>query len=100
MAAYVRSELEQIGVEVEEDGAAAAIGGQSGNLLARIGPDAAKSVLFCAHLDTVPHEGAVVPVVVDGGWESEGDTILGADNKAAVAVLLELARRATIEGAA
>lgn len=68
VAAYVRSELEQIGVEVEEDGAAAAIGGQSGNLLARIGPDAAKSVLFCAHLDTVPHEGAVVPVVVDGGW--------------------------------
>ena len=99
VAAYVRSELEQIGVEVEEDGAADAIGGQSGNLLARIGPNSAKSVLFCAHLDTVPHEGAVVPVVVDGGWESEGDTILGADNKAAVAVLLELARRATIEGA-
>jgi len=99
VANYVRNELEQIGLEVVEDDAAAVIGGQSGNLLARIGAGSAKSVLFCAHLDTVPHEGAVVPVVVNGGWESEGDTILGADNKAAVAVLLELARRATIEGA-
>lgn len=98
VAAYVRSELEQIGVEVTEDDAAAVIGGQSGNLLARIGRGGGESVLFCAHLDTVPHEDAIVPIVVDGGWESEGDTILGADNKAAVAVFLELARRAKIEG--
>ncbi len=35
---------------------------------------------------------------MDGGWESAGETILGADNKAAVAMLLELARRAALEG--
>ena len=35
----------------------------------------------------------------DGAWVSAGDTILGADNKAAVAVLLEVARRCAIEGA-
>jgi tripeptide aminopeptidase len=99
VAAYVRSELEQIGVAVVEDDAAEVIGGQSGNLLARIGERGGRSVLFCAHLDTVPHEGAIVPVFVNGGWESEGETILGADNKAAVAVFLELARRAKIEGA-
>ena len=40
----------------------------------------------------------IEPVLVDGGWESAGDTILGADNKAAVAMLLELARRAALEG--
>ena len=33
------------------------------------------------------------------GWENAHDTILGADNKAAVAVLLEVARRASVEGA-
>ena len=54
--------------------------------------------MLCAHLDTVPHEGPIEPVLVDGGWESAGDTILGADNKAAVAMLLELARRAALEG--
>jgi tripeptide aminopeptidase len=32
-------------------------------------------------------------VIVDGGWENANDGILGADNKAAVAVALELARR-------
>ena len=37
-------------------------------------------------------------MIVDGGWENEHDTILGADNKAAVAVMLEVARRASIEG--
>jgi len=100
VAAFVRDELEKIGVEVSEDDAAEAIGGQSGNLLARLGERGGRSVLFCAHLDTVPHQETIVPVVVNGAWESEGDTILGADNKAAVAVLLELARRAKIEGAA
>ena len=49
-------------------------------------------------MDTVPHEGVVEPVLVDGGWESAGDTILGADNKAAVAMLLEIARRTAVEG--
>lgn len=98
VAAYVRDELEQIGIEVSEDDAASTIGGQSGNLLARIGERGGESVLFCAHLDTVPHEGVVEPVIVRGGWESSGETILGADNKAAVAVFLELARRVKIEG--
>jgi tripeptide aminopeptidase len=47
----------------------------------------------------VPHDGAIEPVLVDGVWESAGETILGADNKAAVAVLLAVARRAAVEGA-
>ena len=57
-----------------------------------------RSILLCAHLDTVPHDGSIEPLLVDGGWESAGDTILGADNKAAVAVLLEVARRCAVEG--
>jgi tripeptide aminopeptidase len=55
-------------------------------------------VLLCAHLDTVPDGGAVEPVLVDGAWESAGETILGADNKATVAVMLALAHRAAVEG--
>jgi tripeptide aminopeptidase len=102
VAERVAHELRGLGVEVEEDGAAAETGAECGNLLARIGPHAPRSersVLLCAHLDTVPHEGRVEPVLVDGGWESAGDTILGADNKAAVAVLLALAHRVAVEGA-
>ncbi len=56
-------------------------------------------VLLCAHLDTVPLQAAVEPVLVDGGWENANEGVLGADNKAAVAVLLALARRVCHEGA-
>lgn len=99
MAARVRAELEALGLTVEEDGAAAELGAQSGNLLARIPGRSERTVLLCAHLDTVPHDGPIEPVLVDGGWQSAGNTILGADNKAAVAMLLELARRVALEGA-
>jgi tripeptide aminopeptidase len=50
-------------------------------------------------MDTVGDERPVRPVLREGGWESEDEAILGADNKAAVAVMLELARRVAIEGA-
>lgn len=96
MVARVSETLRGIGgVEVDEPDAA-------GNVLARICParprDTERSVLLCAHLDTVPHEGAVEPVCEDGGWHSAGNTILGADNKAAVAALLAVARRTAVEG--
>jgi tripeptide aminopeptidase len=48
-------------------------------------------VAFTAHLDTVPHQGPIEVVLEGGVYRSRGETILGADNKAAVAVLLELA---------
>jgi tripeptide aminopeptidase len=66
-------------------------------------PEAAQrpSVFLCAHLDTVPHGDAPVePVLVDEGWENAHDAILGADNKAAVAVMLLAAERAAQAGAA
>ena len=67
---------------------------------ARADPRAAPSARCCSarHLDTVEVDGEIEPVVVDGGWENAHDTILGADNKAAVAVFLEVARRASVEG--
>jgi tripeptide aminopeptidase len=60
---------------------------------------AGRTVLLCAHLDTVDVTGPLEPVVVEEGWENAHEAILGADNKAAVAVMLEVARRAAVEGA-
>ena len=54
---------------------------------------------MCAHLDTVPLAAEVEPVIVDDCWENANEGILGADNKAAIAVLLALARRVRREGA-
>jgi tripeptide aminopeptidase len=90
VAAHVTHELEGMGLVVDAD--------PRGNLLARIRGRSERTVLLCGHLDTVEVHGEIEPVVVDGGWENAHDTILGADNKAAVAVFLEVARRATVEG--
>lgn len=101
VAARVRAELTALGFEVEQDDAGEQVGSDCGNLLARPAGRAGQStpsVVLCAHMDTVPHAGAVEPVLVDGAWQSAGDTILGADNKAAIAVLLALAHRVAIEG--
>src|SRR5205085_2684161 len=92
-ADWVTGELRSIGLEVEEDDAGAAAGSTAGNLLARIGGAGSESILICTHLDTVPLAAPVEPVIVDGGWENANEAILGADNKAAVAVALLLARR-------
>jgi tripeptide aminopeptidase len=90
IAAHVTRELERMGLTVEAD--------PQGNLLTRIPGGTGRIVLLCAHLDTVDVTGEIEPVVVDGSWENARDTILGADNKAAVAVFMEVARRAAIEG--
>ncbi len=101
-AARVAQELRALGIEVEEDDAAAHTGSDCGNLLARIpgGEGKRPCVLLCAHLDTVPLHAPVEPVISEGYWENANAGILGADNKAAVAVLLALARRVHRTGAA
>jgi tripeptide aminopeptidase len=93
-ADWVAGQLRDIGLEVTEDGAGAEVGSDAGNLLARIpaAPDGG-SILMCAHMDTVPLADRVEPVLVDGGWENAREGILGADNKSAVAIILEVARR-------
>jgi tripeptide aminopeptidase len=91
-AERVTRELRGLGLEVQAD--------DFGNLLARIPPPAGgRSILLCAHLDTVPNHGPIEPVEVDGGWENARDDILGADNKAAVAVMLVAAARLAAEPA-
>ncbi len=106
-AERVTAELRALDVAVDEDDAGPRVGSDCGNLLAFV-PTAGRagaedgprrSVLLCAHLDTVPLQAPVEPVLVDGGWENANDGILGADNKAAVAVLLALARHVRREGA-
>jgi tripeptide aminopeptidase len=99
-AERVIAELRAIGVSAEEDDAGVRIGADCGNLLARIPAIKPRrgSVMLCAHLDTVPLAAPVEPVLVEGGWENANEGILGADNKAAVAVLLALARRVVSVG--
>jgi tripeptide aminopeptidase len=100
VADIVTAELRSCGLEVHEDASTAATGSDSGNLLARIpGPPGAPTVLLCAHLDTVPLTAPVEVLSENGRFTNRNDGILGADNKAAVAVLLAVARRYAAGGA-
>ncbi len=87
-----------MGLDVEEDDAGSSAGADAGNLFARIPGRGTGSIMLCAHLDTVPPTAPIEPILIDSGWTNSGDGIIGADNKAAVAVLLELARRTTAAG--
>jgi tripeptide aminopeptidase len=97
-AERVIAELRALDVQVQEDQAGPRAGSECGNLLARI-PGAPttdgerQSLLLCAHLDTVPLLAPVEPELSEGYWENANEGVLGADNKAAVAVMLALARR-------
>lgn len=94
VATYVRGYLEALGLEVEEDDAGERIPAGCGNLTVRLPATAPGTPIFlCSHLDTVALDDEVVPVVTDDGRiTNERDAILGGDNKAAVAVMLELVR--------
>ncbi|HWD86139.1 MAG TPA: M20/M25/M40 family metallo-hydrolase [Solirubrobacteraceae bacterium] len=93
VADWLTRELRDMGLKVEEDDAGDEIGSDSGNLFVRIPGQSARQLLLCAHMDTVPLTAPVEPVLREGGWENAGEGILGADNKSAVAALVETARR-------
>jgi tripeptide aminopeptidase len=91
--------LRDLGLRPDEDGVGPQIGSTMGNVLARIEATQAGTPIFlCAHLDTVPPDGPIEPLVAEGVVRNAAGTILGADNKAAVAVMLEAARRLLAEG--
>jgi tripeptide aminopeptidase len=104
MADYVTGELRGLGLEVSEDASGAETGSNAGNLLARLAPPdgdgdgAGRTILLCAHLDTVPLDAPVEVEEVEGVLRNRNEAILGADNKAAVAVILAAVRRLVRDG--
>ena len=100
VADAIAAELRGLGLGVDEDDTAAETGAECGNLLVRIPSrrEGARTILLGAHMDTVAVAAPIEPVVDEGLWINRNDGILGADNKAAVALLIELARRVVVEG--
>ncbi len=82
--------LTELGFTVEEDAAGDAIGGNAGNLLARLaGTGPGETLLFSCHMDRVVPGRGVKPRV-DGDWfVSDGTTVLGADDVSGIAAVLE-----------
>ncbi|MGI9116766.1 MAG: M20/M25/M40 family metallo-hydrolase [Gaiellales bacterium] len=95
----VREVLASFGVESEEDDAGPRIDGDAGNLYARIPATCAGTPLFFnAHVDTVPMTAPIDPVIEGDFVVNREPTILGADNKATVAGMIDGIRRIVREG--
>ena len=92
MADLLRDKLAALGISCKEDGAGEKLGGTAGNLFARVpGTPGAAALLFCTHMDTVaPARGKRAVLHADGRITSAGDTVLGADDLAGIAALLEV----------
>jgi len=82
--------FQSMGAETLFDGAGPKVESNSGNLIARFqGTGHATPLLLNAHMDTVqPGEGIKV-LFSDGLFTSDGATVLGGDDKSALAVIIE-----------
>lgn len=82
---YMKSCLEELGLKVERD--------SYGNLFARLEGECSlkRPLLFCAHLDTVPSDPVKFKLEKET-IKANGSAILGADDKAATSVLIEILR--------
>ena len=88
---FIKGKLADLGIAACEDGAAEKIGGNCGNLYAYVGGALnLPPLLFCAHMDTVePSRGKQMRTAAGGIITSDGKTVLGADDCAGIAAILE-----------
>jgi len=95
IARVLKAKFEALGLDVTEDDTKAKTGLGSGNLIARLKgtASAAEPILFTCHFDTVTPGNGVKPVINGDIIETDKTTILGADDKAGIAALLEGVRQ-------
>ena len=87
--------LEELGFEVTIDDAGKFTGGETGNVIATLkGNKPGKKLLFTSHMDTVEPGISINPIIdeVNQIIKSDGTTILGSDDKAGIAAILEAMR--------
>jgi len=94
IADILKKRLEGMGSVISEDEAGLAIGGNCGNVFAYLTGTLPKApvVLLSAHMDTVDPCLNIEPVLQDGLITSASSTILGADDKAGIAPIMEALR--------
>lgn len=92
IANHITAYIEALGLLTYEDDAGDAIGGNAGNIHVTIpGNTDGPCILIASHMDTVEPAQGVKPVIEDGIIRSQGETILGADDKVGITAMLELA---------
>lgn len=90
VAEYIRSFLSEADIDVQEDHSGNIVGGDTGNLIARVYHRETEPIplAFLSHMDTVKPTQGIKPKLLDGRITTDGNTILGADNRAGIAIIL------------
>lgn len=90
----LKENLEALGAAVIFDAAGEAVGGEVGNLIARLpGNDPGRPpFLLSAHMDTVAPGEGIQPICEGDRIRSDGTTILGGDDKSGIAIIIEVLR--------
>ena len=94
VARWLTATLEGMGVRVDVDDAGERAGADTGNVLAQfpgLVPDA-PALLLCAHMDTVVPCEKITPVRNGDIIKTDGTSVLGGDDKAGIAAILEAVR--------
>lgn len=90
MCDTLKRKLTELGYQPVEDDAGKKLGGQCGNIICTVkGSREVPAVLITAHMDTVVPGIGKTPVIEGDIIKSDGTTILGGDDAAGIAVILE-----------
>jgi len=90
VAEYIEPILKGLGFNVRYDDANLSFPSNTGNMVASIGnTEDPSALLLSSHMDTVKPGLGIKPQVRDGYVYSDGTTILGGDDKAGIAAILE-----------
>ncbi len=94
IAKVLTNKFTQLGLDVVEDDSKERTGHGAGNLICTMkgNNQDADPIYFTSHMDTVVPGKGIKPIIEDGYITSDGSTILGADDKAGIAAMLETIR--------
>jgi tripeptide aminopeptidase len=90
----LKQKFTDLGLEVFEDDTTAKTGHGAGNLVCTLAgtKEGVDPIYFTSHMDTVVPAKGVKPSIKDGYIVTDGTTILGADDKTGLSVMLETIR--------
>jgi tripeptide aminopeptidase len=94
IAEVLKRKFTELGLEVKEDQAKEKTGFGANNLICTLKgtKDHVDTIYFTSHMDTVAPGIGVKPSIQNGYIQSDGTTILGSDDKAGLAAMLEAIR--------
>lgn len=94
IATILKDKFTKLGLHVQEDNSKKDTGHGAGNLICNLKANTSgiDPIYFTSHMDTVVPGKDIKPTIKDGYIVSDGTTILGADDKAGIAAIMETIR--------